>query len=167
MRVYASGEVIRTPRLTLEPLTVAHAPAMFAVLSDPLIYPYLDDPPPPSLEHLQRVYGQLEQRRSPDGREIWLNWIVVRDAPIGFVQATIRGEDADVAYVLGSAHWGQGYAYEAMTAMIEHLAASYGVRRFFATVEEQNERSIRLLERLGFRPTEGRDLSPTERLFVR
>jgi len=102
--------VIRTTRLTLEPLTVAHAPAMFAVLSDPLIYPYLDFPPPPSLEHVQRVYAKLEQRRSPDGREIWLNWIVVRDAPIGFVQATIRGEDADVAYVLGSAHWGQGYA---------------------------------------------------------
>lgn len=140
---------------------------MFEVLRDPLIYPYLDFPPPPSLEHVQRVYAQLEHRRSPDGREIWLNWIVIRDAPIGFVQATIRGEDADVAYVLGSAHWGHGYAFEAMTAMLEHLAASYGVRRFFATVEEENERSIRLLERLGFRPAEGRELSPTERRFIR
>ena len=160
-------QVIRTSRLVLEPLTVAHAPAMFEVLRDPLLYRYLDDPPPPSLEHLQSVYAKLEARRSPDGREIWLNWIVVCDAPIGFVQATISGGDADVAYVLRSAHWGQGYAFEAMTAMLEHLAASYDVRRFFATVEEQNERSIRLLERLGFRPTEGRDLSPTERLFVR
>jgi [ribosomal protein S5]-alanine N-acetyltransferase len=140
---------------------------MFEVLSDPLIYPYLDFPPPPSLEHVRSVYAQLEQRRSPDGSQIWLNWIVIRDAPIGFVQATIRGEDADVAYVLGSAHWGHGYAFEAMAAMLEHLASSYGVRRFFATVEEKNERSIRLLERLGFRPAEGRDLSPTERRFVR
>ena len=158
---------IRTARLLLEPLIVAHAPAMFAVLSDPLLYRYLDFPPPPSLEHLQGVYAKLEARRSPDGSQIWLNWIVVRGAPIGFVQATISGGDADVAYVLGSAHWGQGYAFEAMTAMLEHLAVSYGVRRFFATVEEQNERSIRLLERLGFRPTEGCDLSPTERRFVR
>jgi RimJ/RimL family protein N-acetyltransferase len=148
VRVHASFEVIRTPRLVLEPLTVAHAPAMFDVLSDPLIYRYLDFPPPPTLEHLQRVYAQLETRRSPDGSQEWLNWIVVRDAPIGLVQATISGDGTEVAYILGSAHWGHGYAFEAMTAMLAHLDG----HEFFANVDEQNERSIRLLEHLGFRP---------------
>ena len=142
-------QVIRTARLALEPLTVAHAPAMFPLLSDPALYAYLDFPPPPSLEHLQRVYAKLETRRSPDGTEEWLNWIVMLDgAPIGFVQATIGPDrSANVAYVFGSAHWGQGYAFEAVTAM---LAALDGCK-FFATVDPRNARSIRLLERLGFR----------------
>ena len=121
---------------------------MFEVLSDPLIYEYLDFPPPPSLEHLQRVYASLERRASPDGTEQWLNWIVVRDgAAIGLVQATVRGDETEVAYIFGSAHWGRGFAFEAMTAMLAHL----GGQRFFANVDARNERSIMLLTRLGFR----------------
>lgn len=138
--------VLRTARLVLEPLTVAHAPAMFSLLGDPLIYTYLDFGPPPSVEHLSRVYAQLETRRSPDGTQEWLNWIIVLDgAPIGLVQATISGDGCEVAYILGSAHWGHGYAFEAMTAMLAQL----GDRSFFANVDEKNARSIRLLERLG------------------
>jgi RimJ/RimL family protein N-acetyltransferase len=139
---------IRTARLVLEPLTVAHAPAMFEVLRDPLIYTYLDFGPPPSLKHLQRVYATLERRVSPDGNEQWLNWIVVREgAPIGLVQATISANGCEVAYLLGSAHWGHGYAFEAMTAMLAHI----GDQKFFANVDEGNERSLRLLRRLGIR----------------
>jgi len=145
--------VIRTARLSLEPLTVAHAPAMFALLGDPAIYTYLDYGPPASLEHLQRVYAQLETRRSPDGGEEWLNWVVLHEGvPIGVVQATIYADgSANVAYVFGCAHWGRGYAREAVEAMLAHL----GDLRFFATVDEDNARSIRLLERLGFRHVGG------------
>ncbi|HKS22663.1 MAG TPA: GNAT family N-acetyltransferase [Thermoanaerobaculia bacterium] len=131
----------------LEPLTVAHAPAMFSLLSDLALYA------PPSLEHLQRVYAQLETRRSPDGTEEWLNWIVLRDGEvIGFVQATIYTDrSANVAYVFGRSHWGHGYAIEAVTAMLAQLDGC----KFFATVDAGNARSIRLLERLGFRHVEG------------
>jgi RimJ/RimL family protein N-acetyltransferase len=121
---------------------------MFDVLCDPLIYRYLDFGPPPSLSHLQRVYAQLETRRSPDGLEEWLNWIVTRDgAPIGLVQATISVAGCEVAYILHSAQWGRGYAREAMAAMLANL----GERVFFANVDGKNAPSIRLLERLGFR----------------
>jgi hypothetical protein len=41
--------VIETGSLTLEPQTAAHAEEMFAVLSDPAIYEY-ENQPPPSLE---------------------------------------------------------------------------------------------------------------------
>ena len=54
---------------------------------------------------------------------------------------------------------------------MEHLRATCGVIRFLATVEADNERSVRLLQRLGFRAAteaEAREheLSATERLFV-
>jgi len=160
--------------LLLEPLQVAHAPEMFALLQDPALYHYLDYPPPPSLAHLEGVYTRLQARRSPDGRQRWLNW-VVRAPPaglIGYVQATV-GPDASawVGYVLGRAAWGQGHATRATRCMLEHLVAHDAVQRFLATVEQANERSIALLDRLGFSaagPDERarHELSATERLFV-
>lgn len=167
---------LRTARLLLEPLVVADAPAMFQVLSDARVHRYLDQPPPPSLDHLRQVYARLEARRPPDDENVlWLNWVIRPHGqePIGFVQATVPSPpSAWVAYLLGSAYQGRGYATEAARAMVEHLRLVYGVSCCRATVEVENRSSIRLLERLGFQPATPREsarhkLSATELLFVR
>jgi [ribosomal protein S5]-alanine N-acetyltransferase len=62
-------------RLRLEPQTAAHAEAMFAVLGDLAIYAY-ENEPPASLEWLRERFTKLETRRSADGREQWLNWVL-------------------------------------------------------------------------------------------
>lgn len=161
--------------LVLEPLVAAHAEAMFELLSDPEIHRYLDHPPPPSIEHLRGLYQRLESRQSPDGRQRWLNWVLRASSSslVGYVQASVTPRaDAWVAYILGREHWGRGHAATAMRAMLEHLKAAYEVHRFLATVEADNLRSIRLLERLDFHPAtaterEGHSLSGSERLFIR
>ena len=82
-----------------------HADEMFAVLSDPAIYEY-ENQPPASVEWLRARFEKLESRRSADGTEQWLNWVVRRaDAGlIGYVQATVRAEGtAAIAYELSSA----------------------------------------------------------------
>ena len=58
-----------------------------------------------------------------------------------------------------------------MQAMLEHLTSTYHIDRYLATVEVENQRSIRLLERLGFQLMASQDLhnhqlSTTERMFV-
>ena len=167
MKRLAAGDLV------LEPLTVAHAEAMFPLLADPDLYRYLDYGPPPNVEHVRTVYGKLEARRSPDGTEAWLNWIVLADGkPVGFVQATVTGLRAWVAYVIGIAHQGKGYARLATAAMIDHLVADHGVSELLASVEADNEPSIRLLEALGFtagsaEEAAAEDLGPTERLYRR
>jgi [ribosomal protein S5]-alanine N-acetyltransferase len=165
---------LRTERLALEPLVAAHAEPMYELLQDPAIYPHLDWGPPPSLEQLRSVYGQLEARRSPDGAEGWLNWVVKTPDGrcIGYVQATVTQAACWVAYVLGSAYRGRGYAREATAAMMRHVAGELGTRRFLATVEAANRPSIGLLKALGFRcatPAEAapHELSGTEELWVR
>ena len=168
-------QTIVTPTLTLEPLLASHAEAMFEVLSDQAIYEYLDYSPPASAEYLRGVYARLEALRSPDGSEAWLNWVIrPRDQPLaGYVQATVGSDrSAYVAYVLASRYWGRGYAQRAMQAMLGHLISTYNVDRYLATVEVENQRSICLLERLGFHLMASHDLhnhqlSTTERMFVR
>ncbi|MEO5879311.1 MAG: GNAT family N-acetyltransferase [Candidatus Eisenbacteria bacterium] len=161
--------------LELEPLSVAHADAMFEVLADPELYRYMDNAPPPSVEHLRGLYERQVVGKSPDGSETWLNWVIRRPGhpPMGYVQATVSSaHQAWVAYVLGRRHWGEGHAHAAMDAMLKHLSAARGVVRFLATVEVDNLRSIRLLERLGFRLADAREagghhLTETERLYIR
>ncbi len=166
---------LRADGLVLEPLTVAHAPALFALLADPELHRYIDSGPPPSLESLVERYARLERRISPDGSQRWLNWIVRPHAgePIGYVQATIVPADTSwIAYLLGRAHQGRGLARVATRAMVDHLVADHGVRTLLATVEVDNLRSIALLEALAFEPatdddSASHDLTASERLFVR
>ena len=168
-------QTLGAPGLTLEPLLVAHADAMFPVLADARLYEYLDDPPPPSVEHLRHVYARLERRLSPDGAQQWLNWVLRLDNGelIGFVQATVVApERAWIAYLLASKHWGRGHARSATAAMINHLIGVHGCTEFLATVEAENRRSVALLETLNFCPAtaaelDAHDLTASERLYIR
>ncbi|MEP7068303.1 MAG: GNAT family N-acetyltransferase [Usitatibacter sp.] len=143
---------LAAPGLTLEPQTAAHAGEMFAVLSDPAIYAY-ENAPPVSLERLRERFAKLETRRSADGAEQWLNWVIRLPSSelIGYVQATVRADgSAGIAYELASAHWGRSLARRAVQTMLHELAVRYGVTRFTAVAKRANFRSTRLLERLGF-----------------
>jgi len=160
--------------LSLEPQTVQHADEMFAVLGDPAIYEF-ENQPPASLEWLRTRFGKLESRRSADGTEQWLNWVVriAGSGLIGYVQATVRSDgSAAIAYELSSAHWGRGLARQAVEAMLVELAARYRVTTFIAVAKQKNFRSLRLLERLGFAPADpGRrapgEIEPDEVLLIR
>ena len=148
------------PRVSLEPLSVAHAPCMFAVLSDPAIYEFLDDRRPESLEAVRERYLMLERGWSSDRTQRWLNWIVRLDAGecAGFVQATVYATGtADFAFVFGTAFQGKGIARAASARAITILRDRYGVQALFATADARNARSVRLLERLGFEPVAARD----------
>ena len=151
-------------RITLEPQVAAHAPEMFVVLQDPRIYDY-ENEPPQSEEWLRERYARLETRQSRDGSERWLNWVVRLSSgeAIGYVQATVEPDGrAFVAYVLASQWWGQGLAQEAVRAMMGELRDTYAVKHFVAVFKKRNERSRRLLQRLGFGPVALPGIEPYE-----
>ncbi|MEO6929391.1 MAG: GNAT family N-acetyltransferase [Casimicrobiaceae bacterium] len=146
--------MIASASLTLEPQLASHAQAMFGVLADSAIYEF-ENAPPTSVEWLRERYVKLESRRSPNGAEQWLNWVIRLPTGelIGYVQATVEAhERATIAYEIASAHWGRGFGREAVGAMMTELAQVHGVRHFFAVLKRQNFRSVALLKRLGFSP---------------
>jgi len=146
---------LETPRLVLEPQVAAHADEMFVVLGDPAIYEF-ENTAPASVEALRERYRTLESRRSPDGTQLWLNWTVRLKAEhlaIGYVQATVLADaTALIAYEFNSAWWGRGLAHEAVSASMQELKRGQGVQRLGAVFKSRNERSRRLLVRLGMQP---------------
>jgi [ribosomal protein S5]-alanine N-acetyltransferase len=138
--------------LTLEPQQSAHAEEMFQVLGDPAIYRY-ENEPPSSLDWLRARFTRLESRRSPDGAEQWLNWVIrlPTSGLAGYVQSTVHADGrAAIAYVLASRHWGRGLATRAVEAMVQELGDRHGVDRLSAVLKCRNTASLRLLERLHF-----------------
>jgi RimJ/RimL family protein N-acetyltransferase len=166
---------IHTERLLLEPLLASHAEEMFPVLSDPAIYEWLDYGAPASAAYFQALYARLEAGRSPAGSEVWLNFLVRLKGgqAMGSVQATVYpGQKCYVGYVLASPYWGEGYAAEAMTALLSHLAQEHPTPVTLAVIEVGNFRSAALLRRLDFTAapaghSNASGLTPTECLYVR
>jgi RimJ/RimL family protein N-acetyltransferase len=144
---------IASDGVTLEPRSMAHAEELYGILCEPGLYEFLDEEPPPSVESLRQKLARSESRKSPDGSEHWLNWIV-RDElgrVAGYVQATVFPDgEANIAYVLGSSHWGRGLAYRAVDEMLRIVSVEFGVNAFHVRAERANLRSVRLAERLGF-----------------
>lgn len=146
---------IGTARLRLEPLVAEHAAALFEGLQHGAIYEFIDDEKPLTREALSQRYRRLAMRRSPDGKELWLNWAVwslQASCYVGYVQATVQPDKnkAYIAYVLFPPRWNRGYGFEAVEGMISYLRQQYEIQELVARVDHRNRRSIALLCKLGF-----------------
>ncbi len=109
---------IITDRLTLHPLCVGDAVEMVDVLAAASLYEF-DGGEAPSLEVLQERY-RLQTAGSGRAEEQWRNWIirtVVDGRAVGFVQADVIDNTAELAWVVGIEHQERGVASEAAIAM--------------------------------------------------
>ncbi|WP_371603126.1 GNAT family N-acetyltransferase [Streptomyces sp. NBC_01220] len=128
-------EPFATARLDAEPLRVAYADEMAAVLADPALYAFTGGAPE-SAERLRARYAR-QTAGSPDPDELWWNWVLrIRDEGrlAGYVQATVRGSGAEIAWVIGTEHQGRGYATEAARELVAHLLGGGAVRTVVAHV---------------------------------
>lgn len=97
---------------------------MVGLLADRALYAYYDDEASPTLDELRERYARQTRGHSADGSETWHNWILrerASGAAAGFVQATVVGDQAELAWVVGTAYQGGGYASEAARSVRDAL----------------------------------------------
>ncbi|MFI5759372.1 GNAT family N-acetyltransferase [Streptomyces sp. NPDC051563] len=143
-----------TRRLTLLPLRPEHAAEMAAVLSDPALYAFTGGEPP-APEALRARYERMTAG-SPDPAVTWWNWVIrldEEDRLTGTVQATVTGDVAEIAWIVGTPWQRRGIAHEAARAMKERLAAS-AVRTLVAHIHPGHAASAAVAEGLGLAPTD-------------
>jgi len=68
--------------------------------------------------------------------------------------------DVDLGFAFLPSHWRSGYAFEAAAAVVAHGRKDLGLGRIVAILTQDNDRSRRLLVKLGFRFERTVALSP-------
>ncbi|MGW3335663.1 GNAT family N-acetyltransferase [Streptomyces rubiginosohelvolus] len=143
-----------TARLDALPLEPSYAEEMAAVLADPALYVFTGGEPPAPAALRARYERQCAG--SPDPGERWWNWVLrVREdgSLAGYVQATVRGPRAEIAWVVGTPWQGRGYASEAAKGLAEHLASAGGVRELVAHIHPGHAVSAAVAVAAGLGPT--------------
>ncbi|MGW3593360.1 GNAT family N-acetyltransferase [Streptomyces sp. NPDC005167] len=148
-------EAFSTERLDATPLRAAHAEEMATVLADPALHTYTGGAPE-DLDALRARYTRWESG-SPDPAEHWWNWVlrVRADGRLaGWVQATVAGPRAEIAWVIGTRWQGLGYAKEAAAGLAAHLLAGGTVHTVVAHIHPDHTASAAVAAAAGLVPTD-------------
>jgi RimJ/RimL family protein N-acetyltransferase len=145
---------LESERLVLEPLGPEHADELAPVLDDVSLHEFIGGAPL-GVEELRARYAR-QARGHPTER--WLNWVVrerLTGRAVGTVQATVAddGSVANLAWVIGSAFQGRGFAKEAAALMASWLREE-GVRCLRAHIHPDHAASVAVARSVGLRATD-------------
>lgn len=142
---FASNE-IRTDRLVLRRATMDDVAAMHAIMSNPLAMRYWSTPPHADLAETERWMASMVDADPASSDD----FIVTLDgALIGKLGAWKLPE---IGFLIDPAHWGRGYAREALAAFVARRRA-LGSAELTADVDPRNGASLALLRWAGFSET--------------
>jgi len=141
----ATPMTLRTERLTLEPLTPAHATELFAVFGDPVAMRYWHTLPHTTVAETTGMITTLIS--AP--RACW--WAFRRHEGVALGYVGYHGTvTPGMGYALRADAWGQGLAAEAVEAALSAGFTTLGLNRVELWIHAHNQSSWRLAERLGF-----------------
>jgi RimJ/RimL family protein N-acetyltransferase len=144
-----------TKRLSIEPLTTADLATFIEYRQDPEIARYQSwDTSYSMAQALELIESQAAVVLPEKGD--WLQ-LAVHDQKtkelIGdlAIHAVAEQEHCfELGFTLARTHQKKGFAKEATTKLLEHLASEAGAKKFIATPDARNKASIGLLLALGF-----------------
>lgn len=144
---------INTERLTIRPFTLDDAPFILRLLNEPSFIENIADKGVRDLEGA-RSYLREGPMASYErhGFGLWRVELRGDGTPIGMAGLLKRDylDAIDIGYALLPEFCGAGYAFEATSAVLAFARNQLDARRVLAIVAAYNERSIKLLQKLGF-----------------
>jgi len=158
--------VIDTPRLVLRCLDLDDAPFFLRLVNDPSFIANIADKGVRTLDDArENLRNGPIASYARHGHGLWMVELKDTGTPIGICGLIKRDvlDDIDVGYALLPEFCGQGYAAEAAAAALAYGRETLGLQRVVAVVNAENARSLRLLEKLGFRYERMVRLSPNDR----
>ncbi len=153
-------DVIRTDRLMIRETTVEDVDEFYRIYKDPEITQYMeglfDDPADEKRyqkDYIEKVYGFY-------GFGVWTLVRRSDNRIIGRAGFSMRNgfDEIELGFLIGKEFQRQGYAYEACKAILDYGRYVLMFEHVQTLVKKENEASIQLCEKLGFRRQEEVDV---------
>ncbi|MBL7739983.1 MAG: GNAT family N-acetyltransferase [Chitinophagaceae bacterium] len=135
-------------------LTAEDEPAIFTLRSNEAVNKYLDRIKARSLEDARRFINKVNNSIRNNEAIFWGICPATETTIIGTAclwNIDIQNEKAEIGYELLPAWQGKGLMQEALSVIIDFGFAYMHLRAIVAMADQQNERSVKLLEKHGFK----------------
>ena len=146
--------ILRSTGSLLRVLEGSDVPALYEIFGDPEVMRYWSSPP---LDSAQAAGNLLDKIHLGFSDRRLFQWGFA-DSNAGTVIGTctlLHFEPAhrrcEIGFALARNRWGRGEASRAVAAVVEYAFSVLDLHRIEADVDPRNSRSLRLLERLGFK----------------
>jgi RimJ/RimL family protein N-acetyltransferase len=142
---------ITTERLVLRAFTTEDVEPMYRILGGAGVLRYFPKSDPPSRDRVREVILGQRSHWKERGYGLWAvearsTGELMGRSGLQYLPAT---DEVEVDFILGSAHWGQGFATEAGRAGLRYGFAEIGLESVVGIVHPENAASRRVLEKLG------------------
>lgn len=142
--------IIETKRLCLRPWRESDAKQLYKLAKDPEIGPPAGWLPHTSIENSREI---LKNVLTAEGT--FAVTLKGKDTPIGcagWMETTAHEDlhELELGYWMGQAYWGNGYAPEAVQALLRYCFETLGQSRIWCAHYAENDKSRRVIEKCGF-----------------
>jgi RimJ/RimL family protein N-acetyltransferase len=146
--------ILTTTRLKLRWMSEADIAGHYAVFADPVVARYWSSEPWTDIRQSEQSIAETMAAYADGsglrfGIELLATGELIGNASLHHFSE--RNRRCEIGYALASRHWGQGYATEALEALLDHGFRVLDLNRVEADIDPGNVGSARVLEKLGFR----------------
>jgi ribosomal-protein-alanine N-acetyltransferase len=149
--------IIETERLYLRELDFQDELDLFEMDSDPDVHLYIENKPVTDISQITHIIGLLKKQYEDFGIARWavidknsnecLGWCGLKyfNFPLNN-----HSNFYEHGYRFKKKHWGKGYATESSLAILNYGFENLQINSIYALTDPKNEKSIHVLEKLGF-----------------
>jgi RimJ/RimL family protein N-acetyltransferase len=145
---------LETNKLLIREFAVGDAAFVMQLLNTPSWLHFIGDRHITTLTNAEEyILHRFQKGYAENGYGAWLVQLKDTNAPVGLCGLFQRDylEHPDIGFAFLPEFEGKGYAYEATAATINYAAAQLRLPYLLAITQDDNNRSVSLLERSGFR----------------
>ena len=139
---------IETQRLVVRSFVHGDVPAYAEIVADPRVTRFLGDGRPYSHGEATAYIEDCIALDCDTGISRYA--VLLDDELIGFCGFKTDGDHIDLGWRYAQRHWGNGYATEAASAVLQYGIQTLQLTRIVAVSYEDNVGSVRVIEKLGF-----------------
>ncbi|MDP3150003.1 MAG: GNAT family N-acetyltransferase [Ignavibacteria bacterium] len=152
--VFTAFPELESERILFRKILLSDAEAIYFIRSNDEVMKFMDTNKMESINDAEKMIRSAEESFN---NETGLNWGIVEKRTnsfigyFGFWRILYEHCRAEIGYALNPQYWGKGYMNETLETMMKFGLKSMRLHSVEANVNPGNDKSIKLLERAGFK----------------